>query len=307
MPAAYKALDMLINDPPMFNRRMPFLRPRPAPVVAEVREPAWRWSLPLEIRDDGWGVPGFEPLQLTADENVCVLDANAAFLAAASSVEVAHGQLTKTGQCLFDARRPGYWLVDAHPWSQVSIWSPLGSARMPDQVWLTTPTVTLLDQLTDAGYWPGVDVHDSWTSSTRCRLRGWTTRISQDRVAAIDAGDVDLYQDIKTGYSQAVTMMSLKGRSQIHRPDWAQHIRAQHAANMWRRSWDTLRGNYSPILSSGVVDEIIVTENGLAQMKLAQGIGDRPPLRIDQTGRCLGTFKIKSTIPAEEWMSRNEP
>ena len=61
------------------------------------------------------------------------------------------------------------------------------------------------------------------------------TAIMADRCAAIGDGR-QLNVEVKTGYSQAVTLMAMIKKSLCFRPDWAQHIRAQHAANMWRRA-----------------------------------------------------------------------
>lgn len=304
----YRALDLLIDQtPPLLKGRRPFWRPSPAPVWKDVREPSWSWSLDLVPHVDQsspgacrWGLAGGHGHLLAEDDTVITLDATAAYVTAASSVDVAHGALEHTGRRDFDPKRPGYWLIDAHPWQGSWMWSPLGTAKHPERVWVTTPTVQLLAHLTEVGYWPEVHVRDSWTSGARCRLRGWAERIMADRCAAI--GDDDRYVEVKTGYSQAVTLMAMDKKSLCFRPDWAQHIRAQHAANMWRRASQAFM--YGPILASGTVDEVTTTQAAMERMEDLRAQGHRTPLPLDQTGRKLGTFTVKAVCSAREWVTR---
>lgn len=299
----YRALDLMLDQfPPKVSGRGPFWRPRPAKPYKEIREPAWSWRAPLRpLSPSTWGY-GTTTMLLDSD-HVLTLDANAAYLGAASSVELAHGALQKTGRIPFSRKIPGYWLVTAHEWLVPWIWSPLGTATVPDRVWLTTPTVTLLDQLADDGYWPGVEIHDSWTSRSVCRLRRWTDQVASDRRTALRrrADFPGLYEDVKTGYSMAVTMMGTGKNSLCYRPDWSQSIRAQHAATTWRKVWRAIaRG--CPVLASGTVDEVSVPL--AAYRELHEERETTPnPLALDETGERLGTFKIKATTLARDWMN----
>lgn len=312
---AYRALDRLLDTtPPLLKGRRPFWRPNPAPVTKDVREPMWNWSLPLVetepvIAPDGTKVQCWSPAPpgnaaLFSTDTVMTLDCNAAFLAAASTVEVAHGKLDRTKSIAFDPKRPGYWDIEIFPWQVPSIWSPLGTAQAPKRAWLTTPTVALLAQLVEAGYWPEIHVYDSWTASTKCRLRAWTDLISGHRREALIDGDTERYEEIKLGYSQAVTTMGLDKKSLCYRPDWSQHIRAQHAANMWRKAWKA--ASYGcPVLASGTVDEVAVTLQGLQIMEEERLKGHRTPIRLDQSGHSLGSFKVKDASRAWEWVHRS--
>ncbi|OFV82836.1 MAG: hypothetical protein A2Y78_10190 [Acidobacteria bacterium RBG_13_68_16] len=287
-----RALDRLIDTtPPRLRGRDPYWRPTPPPCSKSVREPAWSWRRPN----------GLEPLDLTG--GVTVLDANAAYLAAASTVEVAHGRLINTKGREFDPRVPGYWHVEIFPWLVPDIVSPLGTAKYPDLAWLTTPTVALLARLVDDGYWPEIHVTDSWTSVDRCRLRHWSEMISGIRREALLSGDRDAVESVKLAYSQAITTMGIDKKSMIHRPDWSQHIRTQHAANMWRKMWSA-RGSGLPVLGSSAVDEIVTTSSAVRWCLDNAAKGGRPPLRIDPTGLALGSFKVKKTLNAEEWSAR---
>jgi hypothetical protein len=216
---------------------------------------------------------------------------------------VAHAKLERTRDILFDPTRPGYWQIEIFPWQVPSIWSPLGTGRMPARAWLTTPTVTLLAQLADAGFWPEVNVYDSWTTGHRCRLRHWTDLVGGHRREALTTGDTDAYDQIKIGYSQAVTIMGVDRKSKIFRPDWAQHIRAQHAANMWRKAWASGSAG-CPVLASGTVDELTVVARHLDTLVERQQQGRRPPIRVDESGATLGSFKTKQSFPAGEWVAR---
>lgn len=312
---AYRALDRLIDTtPPLLKGRNPFWRPNPPSMYKDVHEPMWNWSMPLVqtvplAGNGGLTVPCWTPAPpgngiLFGSDTVLTLDCNAAYLAAASTVEVAHGKLEHTGRISFDPKRPGYWLIGLHPWPLTTIWSPLGTAQLAQRAWLTTPTVTVLAQLVESGYWPDVHVYDSHTSTTRCRLRGWTEHIATDRREALATGDVERYEEIKLGYSQAVTTMGLDKKSLCFRPDWSHHVRAQHAANMWRKASKAWTEYGCPVLASGTVDELSVPLRSMETMEGERLTGRRTPIRLDQSGKSLGSFKVKDTTQAWEWMHR---
>jgi hypothetical protein len=289
MTTPFRALDALVETtPPLLRGRSPYWRPAPPACTGDVREPAWSWRRPAPLGH-----------LVDPDEPVHVLDANGAYLAAASTVEVAHGRLVRTGRRSFDRRRPGYWLVKVHEWQVPDIWSPLGTARYPDRAWLTTPTVQLLAQLAEDGWYPEVHVYDSWTGEP-CRLRAWADYIAGCRRLALLAGDRDRYDAVKLGYSQAVTTLQLDKKSPAWRPDWSNHIRTQHAANLWRKAW-SCRSYGHPVLGSGTVDEMTLPARSLAAFEAAVQAYQRAPVRIDPTGVTLGTFKIKRTMTGEEW------
>jgi len=277
----YRALDLLIREhPPKFKGKVPYWRP-PVAGLDDVHAriiPAWSWSRRVSDLDG---------------ERVLQLDANAAYLSAIMTVEVSHGPLGGSSR-QFDPRIPGYWLVDAHSWKLSDrIMSPLGMARTTDRVWLTTPTVQLLQQLSDQGVWPGVRVYGAFIGSSACRLRGWASRIASDRSFAMQAGDDSRVAEIKLGYSQAVTLLGTDKKSDAFRPDWADFIRAQHAATIWRKAWGMEHCNLGWLLRSGAVDELIYPETAIRTLLDRAARGDRVPLTIDPSGRTLGSFKIK--------------
>jgi hypothetical protein len=298
----YRALTMLhARYGPKLSGRAPFWRPE-APACAErVRVPSWMWQAP-------------SPAQMC--EELTILDATGAYLSAASSVEVAHGALQRTGAVPFDPRRPGYWLVEAHPWPAWDrIMSPLGgrsdARRSPGAVWLAGPTVQLLAQLTEAGHWPGVEVLDSWTADRPVRLRTWAAAIRDDRerhrAAACEhpapgcCSAHERLESVKVGYAQAVVLMGEKDRSPVYRPDWRDAIRAQSAASIWRYAWRALGMGYR-LAGAGHIDELVMPRPDVLQVWQASRIGRAVPFVLDLTGRRLGSFKVKAgRVPVAEW------
>lgn len=284
-PLVYRAMLMLTDKyPPKVKGRDPYWRPRAVPVSDAVRLPVWSW--------DRSTVPG-----AVTPTDTTTMDVNAAFLAACSSAPFAHGELEDGWPR--DLSAPGLYQIDAHPWTNPEIISPLGQQPFEDdRVWVAQPTVKLLDQLSRDGWWPAVTVHDAWTS-TSCRLRRWTDAVQIDRAAALKsraAGDTygaELYEAIKDGYSIAVQLM--KGpaegapvKSSVRRPDWYQTVHAQHAASTWRKAWRTVLAGHGPV-SMGSVDEITWSTADLAALQARP----EPLFRVDDTGITIGALKVK--------------
>jgi len=304
--AQYRALDMLHRGyAPRLGGRAPFWRPPSPDVAAQVWTPSWSWRRPVTSDDGAW---------------LTVLDANGAYLSAAASVMVGHGALRHTGPIVFDPKRPGYWLIEAHPWpAWDQIMSPLGGTprrRKAATVWVTTETVQLLAQLVETGIWPDVDIIDSWTADHGVRLRAWAAAVRRDREDARDLGCAVRDPDgeccapharesaIKEGYATAVVMFGLPERSAIHRPDWMHAIRAQSAASVWRYGWRCVQGGFA-LVGSGHVDELVLTRSAVVRLWQMARAGRPTPLRLDTTGRQLGCFKVKAgKVPAADWGSQ---
>lgn len=286
--ARVRALDILLADyPPMIRGRAPFWRPAPAQIEDQVYEPAWSWVSSTPVTED-----------------VVVLDLIAAYLAAATSVKVAHGRLVSAGvERTFDKNRAGYWRVTVHPWTVPDLFSPLGTARLGTEVWVTTPTAALLADLTEEGHWPGIDVHESWTCPYTVRLRPWAQHMSALRREAIMSHDRELYDAIKISYSQAVTLMGVDRKSKIFRPDWGRAIRTQHAANTWRKAWRAYQLGHGPV-AAGSVDELAFRRRSLQWMRSMREAGRPMPVKVDPTGVSLGSWRVKGTYTAEAWAAR---
>ena len=285
----YRALDLLIDTAPKIRGRSPFWRPAAPDVTGAVYVPGWQWRRPVTPADGA---------------SLIVLDANAAYLSAASSVPVAHGRLIHDKIVHpFERGVPGYWLTDWHEWPALDqIMSPLGgrgrSHTPQGTVWLTTPTMDLLSQLVDQGLWPDLEVYDSYTCETPCRLRNWADHVQHDRKMAMEAlpGARDRYEAIKLGYSMAVTLLGKDETSQVFRPDWGHFIRAQHAASMWRRAWTFNQAYDRGLVAAGSVDELVFPRESLDSLWRQQSANKVTPLTVDATGVRLGAFHIKGRI-----------
>jgi hypothetical protein len=267
----------------------------------EVFEPDWNWQ-----RADR-----------RAHHRV-LMDVNGAFLSPLSGTEVAHGALTHTGPLaapLSGQLLPGYYRIAASRWGrEADIVSPLGTRKVPPQVWVAHPTLGLLLDLVEEEVWPEVEILDSWTCAERVRMSDWAAWLKGVRLDAFEqdeeeaaAAGVELRPGtgprataVKDGYSMAVTMMrdqpekGKASKSQIFRPDWHYAIRTQHRANMWRKAW-RLHKIGVPILYLGKIDGIEIPERDLF------ALADMPtcPVKLDDTGRTLGAFKIREWIEAD--------
>jgi len=278
-----------------------------APVRRRQREPYWRPPLPgMTFAADV--ITSWEWERPYSGE-VAVLDRSGSFVAAASSVLVAHGKLEHTGPCEFD-NRPGYYRVQVHPWHESgSIPHPLGEwGSRQAEVWVPAPAVALLRDLATAGRWPDVAVLDSYTGDG-VRLSKWAEFVNTLRAEAITehGRDSDQYAAVKTGFGQALALMLGRqgdgGRREWHckarRPDWTHAIQAQSAATLWRWADDCrqVAPDLGPVALRNV-DELVIPQAALEVVTTTKRSGGRAPLGIDPAGIKLGTFKVKA---AQAW------
>ncbi|MBW5252036.1 hypothetical protein JGS39_24055 [Streptomyces sp. P01-B04] len=294
----YRALDLLTKGgyEPKVSSRGPFWRP-PVPKPSRyVHLPAWDWE------SEGVAGPGDE----MADADV-----SGAFVAALTSGTYAHGALTRTGPFHGLKPAPGYYQILTPVWQLPSIVSPLGSAELPDAVWIKHPTLDLLQQLATAGKLPDIEVKDSYTAKVSCRLRTWGEKLRDDRAALLATRNATApgtvaraaadkaYADFKDSYSIAIQMMAGKtddatgdlktNKSEVLRPDWYHTIHAQHAATMWRKVFSAHEAGIFPY-AMGSLDEVTYRQEDWDRIPTLP----KPPFRIDETGVTLGSFKVKN-------------
>lgn len=243
---------------------------------------------------------------------LCEIDANGAYVSAATSTTFGHCALENTGpiDLTTGAIPPGYYLIDAHHWQAGAPGSPLGAARprltAEGRIWVSHPLYGTLRDLTHGakwgavpGHWPGCTIYDSWTTDP-CKLGDWARAVRDIRTAAIVAGDTVRQGQIKVAYSQAVQMWATppdkkgtplaqrKKHNKAYRPDWYHALLSQHAMNMWRRAYQAVILGHPP-LRVWDTDRIAITEHDLLALL---GRSEQPaPIRLDQTGAGLGTFK----------------
>lgn len=301
------------HDPKLVSELLGLLRHQCAPQVNR-RNPYWAPNMSRTFYELDTLVPDWKHELPTDQGPIVTLDKNAAWFSAAASSELAHGILENTGEIEFDKNRPGYWLIDFHHWNHKAIVSPLGRTRLKTG-WVATPTVAVLERLTDEGVWPGITIHGSWTTTTRMRLNrpadggGWSnvvrdmrstilTELIEEGLTPEEIQAHPRYKGFKDSYAVALEEIRKGFNSpdgmkehRIYRPDWYHTIVAQHAASHWRKGWDLLNHNLGPV-AIGTRDEISFRKRDFIKI-LDQGL-----IKIDQTGRTLGAYKIKKETEA---------
>ncbi|WP_226352806.1 hypothetical protein [Pseudonocardia sp. ICBG601] len=277
--------------------------PRRKDAEGRLRKPFWRPPLPgitwaaHVISSWAWERP--------FSGEVVSLDRSGAFVAAASSVLVAHGRLEHTGECEFDSQRAGYWQVQVHPWTERGeLPHPLAGHGKATELWVPTPTAALLRDLAEEGRWADLTVLDSYTAAG-VRLSDWTGYVNALRKEAITTygRDSDQYAAVKTAFGQALSLMlgtptsgnTREWRAAAQRPDWTHTIQAQASATLWRWADDCrkLAPELAPVALANV-DELVIPADALEVVTTTPRPGGRAPLQIDPDGVALGSFKAKA-------------
>lgn len=268
------------------------------------RRPFYAPPLP-GMTDAAWVVTGYAWQREHAGP-VLSLDRSGAWISGASSTTVAHGALEHTGDAVPDVSRPGYYLLDAYRWTEDGMPSPLGSLNPPDQVWVPHPTAQLLAQLSREGRWPDATPVDSYTGDP-ARLTAWVEWVARMRADIIDeyGRDSEEYISIKRSYGMAMSMMlgtkdesmRTEWRCKLRRPDWTHSIQSQASATLWRTADKarTIATEHAPVALRNV-DELVIPPGALAALTAPRD--PRPVITIDEIGRALGTYKVKTI---EEW------
>lgn len=282
------------------HMRDPFWMPAPAGPIDLVQYP------PFAYRRDYAG-------------EVVRLDRTADGISALATVTVAHGALLDAGEVYFGGD-PGFYKVEFHEWTEEGTPNPLGPAagigRRDGRVWVPHTRVKLLADLVNQGRWPDLGKMPAWTCPDAVRLDRWATHLKTLRVKAIDAHGYGspVFEEIKDSISIAVSLMignrpanerARKWKCDVHRTDWAFTVRDLSACTMWR--WfDELRRlavhhdrpELAPVAIQGN-DELVIPANALDWVTSTPRLPSRDggpalrPLRLDPTGRELGTFKVK--------------
>ena len=265
----------------------------------------------LHVPTINWGPKNYED-EVAEGTTLVEIDANGAFVAAASSARFAHCALENTGPLDLErgAIPPGAMLVDAHQWQLGAPGSPLGANRpkmtAEGRVWVPHTVYGVLRDLTHgakwgavAGHWPDATVYDSWTADP-VAFTEWAGIVRDTRAAAKIGNLPGMGDRVKVAYSQAVQMWATppdakgtpvdkrKKNNKAYRPDWYAALRGQHFANMWRRAYTaTVLGH--PPLRVWDTDRMVFAEHHLLAL-LGRDVAPAP-LRLDETGLQLGTFK----------------
>lgn len=183
-------------------------------------------------------------------------DANAMYLNAMLSAEVAVRELTNTGRIDFDPALSGYWQIPRPHWNDPNMPDPLGYRPAHDKpgqlLWVTTPTMALLRDMDAEGIIQEPPVLNSWTGRAPLvwrrgqRVPGRsTTRVGRRfaerlRDALVDAPEGKGFRvdhAIKATYSEAVGMCGREG-GRVYRIDWRHTWIAKARALLWWRLWN---------------------------------------------------------------------
>lgn len=277
---------------------------------ARMVRPFWRPELPgctyavHAVEAWGWNSA------TTYTGPVVMLDRNASFISAASSVLVAHGSLEHTGPLDTFDKKPGYYQIDVHPWYETATMpNPLMHVGKRKTVWVTAPTAGLLADLVAQQRWPDLTILDSYTAEG-VRLDKWAEFLNALRKEAITVygRESEQYDNVKDAYSQAFQLMLGRVGDNGHRewicgaqrPDWTQTVRAQAAVTLWRAADDCRRlaPDHAPVALRNT-DELVIPAPALDVVTTRSLEHPRPRINgislapIDPTGLHLGTYKIK--------------
>ena len=238
------------------------------------------------------------------DGEAIVLDRNASWPSAVSSVVVAHGSLVHRGELgdVTGQPDPGYYRVMVHPWTEADMPSPLEGAPVGSEWWITGTKLQLLTDLVAAGRWPDVHVYDAYTAAP-VRLREWAHLLGEVRRYTLDTygRGSDAYAVQKTAFGMATVMMlgapdgaiGRKWFCKSRRTDWTHAIKDQAAVTVWRTA-DKVRAAGVLPLSIRATDELLIPAHAL---ETVTG-GDNPAVKLSEDESAFGTWKVKDT---EDW------
>ncbi|OEV27137.1 hypothetical protein AN219_23605 [Streptomyces nanshensis] len=178
------------------------------------------------------------PLRTDATRReVTALDANAAYLAAFKT-HLPIGQLTHDTSGTHDPKRAGIHLITPPPWDHADLPSPLGDRRKTGDVWITEPTLRLMQRCARDGLCEAPVIRESWTSgATENVLEKLRRTLALVRREAIGQGDEVTTEYLKAAYSKFIsTMGESTYNREIRRPDWMHILRSQAFANLWLKA-----------------------------------------------------------------------
>jgi hypothetical protein len=235
------------------------------------------------------------------DGSVHGYDLNKAYLSAYKVAELAGNALVHHVRPEFDRKEGGIWRVSLSPWRYEHLLpDPAGyEPELEDGTrWITTPTLTLLEDLTIRGDYGGFTIHEAWTAPARRITRKWADLIDDIAGAAREP----LNTAAKKVYKQTYGMWARPTR--VYRPDWHYTIIAVARANLWRKIDVAYRT--SPM--NGALTSRTITGVGQGRVPVrietdavfyeSQGPWEStapPNFKLDPTGIKLGHFK-----PAED-------
>ncbi|WP_018545903.1 helix-turn-helix domain-containing protein [Streptomyces sp. LaPpAH-108] len=212
----------IVGHPPLPD----ILRKKSAQGADEVWEARPHWT-----RQDPPPTPG----------DITALDINGAYLSALKT-HLPLGALEYSTGNVHSRRRAGIHLItppewDHHPYLP----NPLGNREDPGPVWVTEPTLRLLQRLATDQYGPLCDppvIHESFTSgATEQLFEKFRQALRDAREKAITDEDEVTLEYVKSMYSKFVSTMGESNYNRaLYRPDWMHIIRSQAFVNLWLKA-----------------------------------------------------------------------
>ncbi|GAA0616940.1 helix-turn-helix transcriptional regulator [Streptomyces crystallinus] len=175
------------------------------------------------------------------EHEVTALDINGAYLSALKT-HLPLGQLEHSTGFAHDRRRAGVHLITPPVWEHEDVLpNPIGNRDEPGPLWVTEPTLRLLQRLSGPAY--GLceppEIHESFTSgATENLLEKFRVALKDAREAALAEGDEVTLEYVKAMYSKFVSTMGESNYNrELYRPDWMHIIRSQAFANLWMKAY----------------------------------------------------------------------
>jgi hypothetical protein len=211
-----------------------------------------------------WVRPGVKKRRSTtaADPNgnttVHALDMNAAFLSA-FKCHLPIGQPVWDDSGVHDRKKSGVHRITPPAWEHPDLPNPLGSRKEPGPLWVTEPTLRLLQEAQRKDLCDAPVIHESWVSGASEGLLEYLRRaLSLERMVAIEGDDPVTLAYVKAMYSKFVsTIGESTANDRLRRPEWVHLIRAQAYANLWRRAFKARAAGLTLVEMSGT-DELHV-------------------------------------------------
>ncbi|MDG4865350.1 transcriptional regulator, partial [Streptomyces sp. T-3] len=206
---------------------------------------------------------------------ITALDINGAYLSALKT-HLPLGALEHTVGNQFDRRRAGLHLITPPDWDHDAILpNPIGARDEPGPLWVTEPTLRLLQRLATAKYGlcdPPV-IHESYTSgSTEGLLEKFRMTLRDAREGAIAEGDDVTLEYVKAMYSKFVSTMGESNYNrELYRPDWMHIIRSQAFANLWMKAYKAYDEGLTVVRAMGT-DELHVIGDWRAVFPEGRGV-----------------------------------
>nr|WP_237537676.1 transcriptional regulator [Streptomyces sp. SID2999] len=173
--------------------------------------------------------------------DVTALDINGAYLSALKT-HLPLGALEYSTGNVHSRRRAGIHLITPPEWDHHScLPNPLGNREEPGPVWVTEPTLRLLQRLATPPYGPLCEppvIHESFTSgATEQLFEKFRQALRDAREKAIADDDEVTLEYVKSMYSKFVSTMGESNYNRaLYRPDWMHIIRSQAFVNLWLKA-----------------------------------------------------------------------